>query len=300
MSIKILQPKSANEVIEVLEKLAFQENDVIFRGHELETYRLASTLSRYSSTAHEDWNSWIDEMLSHFHTNLASIKRLPPENMNRRGRLEYGRHHGVPSPLIDFTHSPYVALFFAFNKRRPDPNRTDERVVVNALRLGNLATAWAMFRNGTFDHSNYDGQRSDRFRWHRIDIFEHGYPGECLQYFHSAASWNVRMQRQMGAFIYDTLDYRELGMTDLEDFIDKFPEPTGPDGTRNETLVRVLIPLSDVGPVFSRLELMGITGARIMDDGDGAADDVFNAYSYNRKLGDAWDLVMPPPDDTKM
>ena len=54
-------------------------------------------------------------MIDHFIVKLASIGiPLPFDKHDRRGRLEFARHYGVPSPLIDFSYSPYVALFFAF------------------------------------------------------------------------------------------------------------------------------------------------------------------------------------------
>lgn len=36
--------------------------------------------------------------------------------------MAYLRHHGFPSPLLDWTRSPYVAAFFAFNKATEDSN----------------------------------------------------------------------------------------------------------------------------------------------------------------------------------
>jgi FRG domain len=36
--------------------------------------------------------------------------------------MAYLRHHGFPSPLLDWTRSPYVAAFFAFNKAIEDSN----------------------------------------------------------------------------------------------------------------------------------------------------------------------------------
>ena len=41
--------------------------------------------------------------------------------------MVYLRHHGFPSPLLDWTHLPYVAAFFAFWKR---PNKADGKVSI--------------------------------------------------------------------------------------------------------------------------------------------------------------------------
>ncbi len=37
--------------------------------------------------------------------------------------MAYLRHHGFPSPLLDWTRSPYVAAFFAFNKASEDSSK---------------------------------------------------------------------------------------------------------------------------------------------------------------------------------
>jgi len=297
VSVSEIHTKTLPEALAELEALA-SDDSVVFRGHSNVSWRLGSTLARYSTVPHRPWDTLIDELLSHFMNGLASVGQLPSRKMDRRARLEFGRNYGVPSPLIDFTLSPYVALFFAFDGIRPEPTKPDEEVVVYALALTSLAVDWAK-RGGSFDseYSSFMYEREDMFP---NGLFPHGYPAGILKFIRFPASWNTRMLRQMGAFLYDTLDYRLQGKLDLEDFITAIQEPAGVAGKPSQTLVKVFIPKSIASNVFSRLELMGMTGARLMDDHVGAAADVYNSYNYNRRTGYTWDLLMPPPDDAMM
>jgi FRG domain len=298
MSIAEVHTKTLAEALTHLEDLA--SNDYVgFRGHSNVEWRLCSTLSRFTTIARENWDILPDLLLSHFMSALASVGQLPQANMDRRGRLEYGRHYGVPSPLIDFTFSPYVALFFAFNGVRPDANNKDAEVVIYTLNFQALAQAWALSCDSLdIQHS---AKHYDAFLHEKNPLFPNGYPAHTLKLILFPASWNRRMQRQMGMFLYDTLNYLMMRKADLEEFIKDIKEPAESNGANApKTLTKVFIPKSIARDVFTRLDLMGMTGARLLDDHEGAAADVYNSYNYNRKSGYNWDLVMDPPDDTKM
>ena len=101
-------------------------------------------------------------------------------------------------------------------------------------------------------------------------------------------------------FIYDTLDYLRLGLAGFEEFAGTQKEPPGPSSAASPILTKILIPASEAGDALSRLELMAISATHLCDSHDGAAADVVNSYNYNRKTGYAWDILLPPPDDTKM
>ena len=50
--------------------------------------------------------------------------RLSMDQFRAYGYMAYLRHHGFPSPLMDWTHSPYIAAFFAFRvPMDPPPER---------------------------------------------------------------------------------------------------------------------------------------------------------------------------------
>jgi hypothetical protein len=298
MGISEIHTKTLAEALTSLEELT--SNDYVgFRGHSNVDWRLSSPLSRFTTITHENWDILPNHLLSHFMSSLASVGRLPQTKMDRRGRLEYGRHYGVPSPLIDFTFSPYVALFFAFNGVRPDAKNRDAEVVVYALNFQALALVWALHCT-RLDQQHF-GEHYDAFLYERNPLFPNGYPAHTLKLILFPASWNTRMQRQMGMFLYDTLNYSALGKADLEEFIEHIKEPAKRDGAKTpSTMTKVFIPKSIARDVFTRLELMGMTGARLLDDHEGAAADVYNSYNYSRRSGFNWDLVMDPPDDTKM
>ena len=48
---------------------------------------------------------------------------------------QYGQHFGLPSPLLDWTHSPYVALFFALTEHGGDGHEESRCIWVIDLEL---------------------------------------------------------------------------------------------------------------------------------------------------------------------
>lgn len=100
---------------------------LLFRGHCNASWNLETTLERYTSrqyttkeyywlmfavkTAIESftektWN------LDRDYSKDDKITLPPPQGYDF---MVYLRHHGFPSPLLDWTRSPYIAAFFAFN-----------------------------------------------------------------------------------------------------------------------------------------------------------------------------------------
>lgn len=306
MSIEVIHYDSADEAIAFLEKLALKERSFLFRGHTEENYKLTTTLSRHSSRPHESWDSTIDEMIDSFRVGLSKLNMLPFESEDRQDWLEYARHHGVPTPALDLSYSPYVALFFAFNSVRKNYKaEKPEYSAVYAINIEKLAWLWGELHYEK--HAEYEKVMALRqeFLYPQGAVFENGFPGSKLQFIPFPGKYNSRMHRQQGALLYDTLNYEHLGVESLDELIEKHKEcdTTLADGTVEAsppTVYKICINKICVSDVFSRLELMGINGGSLYMNADGVAQDVINSYSYNAKTSYLRGVQLPYPDDTKI
>jgi hypothetical protein len=99
----------------------------LFRGHVNATWKLKTTLERYSGHQYSmlEYYSVMRSVKSKVESVTEKtwdlIDEYDIDEGHRRGLAPQGypfmiylRHHGFPSPLLDWTRSPYVAAFFAF------------------------------------------------------------------------------------------------------------------------------------------------------------------------------------------
>ena len=122
------------------------ENDnlkgYIFRGHSRSSFNLSPTLIRAINDKYpvlpSNVASIINQQLKRFR--LALRGRIPLSDREAASESEIwavGQHHGLVTPLLDWTASPLVAAFFAFNESRSLvlPEGSDEKSVLDKLEL---------------------------------------------------------------------------------------------------------------------------------------------------------------------
>jgi len=290
MSLKKQEFNEIKPLFTFLEELAFDTIDtVVFRGHANENHRLLNSWQRHRTVPLAQGQSDVDEAIEAYKVGLEKLGIPSFDHKNRFEGLEHGRHHGLPTPCLDFTYSPYVALFFAFNEVRKPVDGSKLHSVVYALDVTHLAKFQASKRSGPLPKQDPVDNALGHFLRPTEDFFAKGFPVNALQFIPYPGKANRRMQNQMGCLLYDTMDHKSIGNKDLEEYLEKLQEIQLHEAPKainvlDHVLYKILIDQNLVTEIFARLELMNINGARLYGDATGVALDVKNSYNYNPRF----------------
>ncbi len=121
--------------------------EILFRGQKDASWGLKTTLERY--TQKEFSFASYNRLLATIHPAISSYtgkkwtidRDIPAPNYPPSYELMvYARHHGFPSPLLDWSRSLYVALFFAFQNACENH---DVAIFSFIDRIGSAKSAWS-------------------------------------------------------------------------------------------------------------------------------------------------------------
>ncbi|WP_223450865.1 MULTISPECIES: FRG domain-containing protein [unclassified Pseudomonas] len=102
----------------------------IFRGHASTTWRLEPTIDRVRDESGEPLIDAVTHLEKFKYASRGRRGQSPSMGMDDNEWWALGQHHGLYTPLLDWSESPFVASYFAF---LPDDVKFDEQVVVYAL-----------------------------------------------------------------------------------------------------------------------------------------------------------------------
>jgi hypothetical protein len=224
-------------------------SEYIYRGQASDKWLLEPTLDRVLRHRNLHRNPYIrNQHLQVFQ--LATRGRRGPNPAVIEKENEWwalGQHHGLATPLLDWTISPYVAAYFAFCSH---PNDGVERRVVYALQQR------AVERYCTNGKTHLRGMENP------IGTAD-GKPlpvQQSIVIFSPRADENARLVSQGGMFT------RTPDGTDIESWIRKHFA-----GTQKGILIRITIPNADRDECLKSLNRMNINHLSLFPDLYGAS-----------------------------
>ena len=138
--IPVTRLESWRDFTQLLESDFFNRHGVqlVFRGHRRHDWGLMPTLGRVTT------NGIITEVLAD--DQLDRFRRAVRGRLSDTALVDepdelwsVGQHHGLMTPLLDWTYSPYVALFFAFHKEDDKDEKDNPYRTVYVLNKSFLA-----------------------------------------------------------------------------------------------------------------------------------------------------------------
>ena len=187
---------SMDELIRALNELP---NNYIYRGHADSEWTLESTLERILGArwSKELAGRFEDYYLNIFRSKYHIYKKDEHEPKSKLAWLSVMQHYGVPTRLIDFTESPYIALYFALEVYNPQLKKDLAIYAIDYTSIMNSSSQYISNKDSSFlkTKESFKGNPDllfddvvDRFAYDVVWITE---PQEL----------NARMDRQSGTFL---------------------------------------------------------------------------------------------------
>ncbi len=251
---------NVSSVQELIEKLNNLPNNFIYRGHADAAWPLQSSLERIigSKWSKEEVEKFEDYSIAEFRSKFHLYDRENVQPNSKLAWLSIMQHYGVPTRLLDFTESPYVALYFALEAYAPQ--------TCNDFAIFTLDYSAVMDRSIQHICSNDSAFKETRLtmREKQDEVFE-----KIVDRFAYNIAWiaepkqlNARLDRQAGSFLLS--GNRSLRIQDV----------LNSDPYKDVIMDKIHIPHELYTGIFALLRKMNITSKSLYGDLDGLARSI--------------------------
>lgn len=247
--MKEINLSSEEELVTAINKLS---NPFIYRGQSDSSWPLQTTLERgcgvnYSKEFAERYEGYaIEQFSSRFH--LYDKENIQPSSLLEW--LAIMQHYGVPTRLLDFTTSPYAALYFALEAydiaRRPDITL----YCINYTELMEKTLEIIKSEDNQFNETrqSISGRQDEIFK-NYVDRFNRN-----VLWVTEPQKLNARIDKQSGCFLVSGNKGRRIN------------EIISDPGYEEVTMYKLIFPGAKVESIFALLRKMNISGKSIYGD----------------------------------
>ncbi len=253
MTMKEIEIKSKEALIKILTDYG---SGWVFRGHARAEWKLQPSLERTLESV--GWLPELAERYEEFSLHNFSSKAHHYINRNilpdtKLGWLSLMQHHGIPTRLLDFTESPFIALFFAMGEIG-DTDGQCSIWAVNYRYIMKLSISY-LKDNTTFKYDYSSAQMNPDDAYAKIlDSGSHD-----IIWITEPKISNLRMERQKGTFL--------LSCNIQKRILDLLPV-LPPD-----IVHKIIIDRSLILDIYTMLKGMGINHSILYGNLDGLAKD---------------------------
>lgn len=139
----------------------FPYNRYVFRGHSNENWKLTATFDRIYGSLPFDKRKELEKILIEDFKDLCIYweEKEKFQNYTKIQLMSIGQHYGLPTRLLDWTFSIYIASFFAFS----DIQNMSENIVIWVL--DSLHEVWNADYGVTVENVKVDENARQRYQY---------------------------------------------------------------------------------------------------------------------------------------